>query len=128
MSESTERKRLPKPVGLYDGSCKFCVTTTDQLRNLDKDGVIDWRDLHDEKVQRQFPNIDWDRANEEIHLIHTDGRVRTGVNAVRDIAELIGGEAGRLVAQTMEVPGVHEAAEMVYKTISENRHRIMGRN
>ncbi|MCB2155930.1 DUF393 domain-containing protein [bacterium] len=120
------KKLLAKPVVLYDGSCKFCSKSTDQLMALDKDGCIDWLDLHDEKVQKRFAGIDWERAHEEIHLIHRDGRVHTGVGALRDIAEMIGGEAGKAMSRAMDIPGIRESADLIYKVISENRHRIWG--
>lgn len=120
----TTTKLLERPVVLYDGACNFCVKTTDQLMALDKEHRIDWQDLNDESVRKHFVGIDWERAKEEIHLIHRDGRVHTGVNALRDIAELIGGEAGQAVSRAMDLPGIRESAGLIYKVISENRHRI----
>ena len=119
---------LPKPYVLYDGSCKMCVTATDQLRDLDTDGVIEWRDMHDEAMHRKFPNLDWTRVKDEIHLIHRDGRVRTGSRAVRDISELIGGEVGKAAARALDLPGVKDASDLIYRIVSENRHKIMGKN
>ena len=115
---------LEKPVVLFDGSCTLCVTTTDQLRALDKDGALDWRDLNDEAMRRKFPRLDWARVNEVIHLIHRDGRVVTGSRAVRDIAEMIGGEVGKSVAGIMNQPGVKDAADIIYGLVSSNRGRI----
>lgn len=118
---------LSKPVVLYDGACKFCTTTTNQLRALDTEGTIEWVELHDENVRKRFPKIDWERAEEEMHLIHVDGRVRTGARAVRDVADLIGGDVGQAAARAMDLPGVKDAADIVYRIVSENRHRIMGK-
>lgn len=128
MSDATSEKRmvLEKPVGLYDGACKFCVSTTNQLREMDRHGVIDWQDLHDPAVRARFPKLDWKLAEEEIHLIHRDGRVVTGVRALHDIAELIGGELGGAAAKVMELPGVREAADALYHLISQHRYEIFG--
>lgn len=117
---------LSKPVALYDGTCKLCITATDQLRSLDKEGVIEWLDMNDEKLRTRFPKVDWERAKEEIHLIHTDGRMRTGSRAVRDIAEMIGGDVGKAAARAMDLPGLRDASDLIYHLVSENRHRIMG--
>ncbi len=122
----TDKNVLEKPVVLFDDSCKLCATTTSQMKSLDKEGVIEWLDLHNEAVRRRFPSIDWHRAEEEIHLIHTDGKVRTGARAVRDIAELIGGEVGSAAAKAMDLPGVRDAADLIYHIVAENRHKIMG--
>lgn len=125
MTASSPRPHvLDKPVVLYDGSCDFCTTTTDQLRQLDRDGAIDWRDLHDEANRRKFPKLDWKRVEEEIHLIHRDGRVVVGSRAVRDIAGLIGGEVGKSLAGVMDQPGIKDASDIVYGLVSANRHRI----
>lgn len=124
MTEQATRQVLPKPVVLYDGSCSLCTTTTDQLREMDKDGVIDWLDLHNETNRKRFPNLDWNRVEEEIHLIHTTGRVRTGSKAVADIAEMIGGDIGRQAAEMMRQPGIRDAADMIYKLVSQNRGTI----
>jgi len=120
-------RQLEKPIVLFDGTCKFCVTTTDQMRALDKDGVIEWIDMNTEGVRERFPKIDWERAKEEMHLIHRDGRVHTGARAVRDIAALIGGDVGAAAAKAMDLPGIRDAADLVYHIVAENRHRIMGR-
>lgn len=125
MSEAT--KVLERPVVLYDGSCKVCITAADQLRALDKEGVIDWKDANDPVQRERFPKIDWKRAEKEIHLVHVDGRVRTGAKAVRDIAEMIGGDVGRAAAKAMDLPGVRDAADVIYAIVSENRHRIGGK-
>jgi len=118
------KKVLERPVVLYDGSCKVCVSSTDQLRGLDKNGVFDWLDANDPVQRARFPKIDWDRAMKEIHLVHVDGRVRTGARAVRDIAEAIGGEVGKAAAKAMDLPGIRDAADLVYAIVSENRHRF----
>ncbi|MBX3727884.1 MAG: DUF393 domain-containing protein [Candidatus Sumerlaeia bacterium] len=115
---------LERPVVLFDSACKLCTTTTSQLRDLDKSGAIDWLDLHDPAVRRRFPRIDWKRAEEEMHLVHRSGRVVTGARAVADVAELIGGEVGRAAAAAMKLPGVRDAADIVYHIVSENRHRL----
>lgn len=124
MSEKKKARQLERPVVLYDKSCKFCVTTTEQARSLDKEGKIEWLDVHDDAVRRRFPRIDWERAEKELHLIHRDGRVTTGSRAVRDVADLLGGEAGHVLAQIMDLPGIREAADIAYHIISENRDRI----
>jgi len=129
MAQTQTRKQvLEKPIVLYDNSCKFCVTTADQLREYDKDNALDWQDMNDEAVQRRFPNIDWERAADEIHFVDTDGRVTTGSRAVADIAKVIGGDVGKAAAGAMNLPGVKQASDIVYEIISKNRHKIMGRN
>lgn len=123
---SAPKKVLEKPVVLFDDTCRLCVTTTSQMRGLDKDGAIDWRPLSEPGLRERFPRIDWERAKDEMHLIHTDGRVTTGARAVSDIAEMIGGDVGAAAARAMSLPGVRDAADLVYKIVSENRHKIMG--
>ena len=117
---------LEKPVVLYDATCRMCSTAANQLRQTDKDGVLDWLDINDADVRAKFPGIDWKRAEEEIHLVHLDGRIRTGARAVRDIAELIGGDLGQAAARAMDLPGVRDAADIIYHIVSQNRHRIFG--
>ena len=121
-----KKQQLEKPVVLYDASCRFCVTAADQMRELDKNGDIEWLDKDDPDVQKRFQGVDWDRADEEIHFIHTDGKITVGSRAVADIAETIGGDVGRTAARAMKLPGVKEASDLIYKVVSENRHRIMG--
>ncbi len=118
---------LGKPTVLYDGSCRMCVTATSQLRETDKEGRLEWLDINDPSVRARFPRIDWKRAEEEIHLVHLDGRVRTGARAVRDIAELIGGELGQAAARAMDLPGVRDAADLIYHLVAQNRHLLFGR-
>jgi len=124
MNPTDEPKVLDKPVVLYDAQCKVCITATDQLRALDRNGVVEWRDVNDPAQRERFPNIDWERAMKEIHIIHTNGRVHTAARAVRDIAELMGGEVGRSAVRAMDLPGIKDAAELIYTIVSENRHRF----
>jgi len=119
---------LEKPVVLYDGTCRMCTTAVKQLREMDKDGVLDWLDINERDVRAQFPKVDWKRAEEEIHLVHTDGRMRTGSRAVRDIAEMIGGDLGQAAARAMDLPGVRDAADIIYHIVAQNRHRVFGSN
>ncbi|MGF1572879.1 MAG: thiol-disulfide oxidoreductase DCC family protein [Sumerlaeia bacterium] len=118
---------LPKPVVLYDGSCNLCVKAHDQLRALDKDETLDWLDITQESTRIKFPNVDWKRAEDEIHLVHKDGRIRTGSRAVRDITELIGGEVGQAAAKLMDIPGIKTASDAIYQLVAENRFRVFGR-
>src|SRR5690606_22116248 len=110
------------PVVLYDGTCRMCATMTNQLREADKEGVLEWLDINDAAVRAQFPKVDWKRAEEEIHLIHTDGRMRTGARAIGDIAEMVGGEMGKAAARAMEMPGIRDAADVFYHLVAQNRH------
>jgi predicted DCC family thiol-disulfide oxidoreductase YuxK len=105
----------------------MCVTAASQLRETDKEGRLEWLDINDPAVRSRFPRIDWKRAEEEIHLVHLDGRVRTGAKAVRDIAELIGGELGQAAAKAMDLPGIRDAADLIYHLVAQNRHLLFGR-
>ncbi len=125
--KSTAKKTLEKPVVLYDGTCKMCTTAAKQLREADKEGVLEWLDINDADVRAQFPAVDWKRAEDEIHLVHTDGRIRTGAKAARDIAEMIGGDLGQAAARAMDLPGVRDAADIIYHIVAQNRHRIFGK-
>lgn len=125
-TERTGNKVLEKPAVLYDGSCKLCISTTDQLRDFDREHKIDWLDLGDPQVRARFPRVDWERAKDEIHFIHENGRIVTGIRAVHDIADCIGGDAGHFAARALEVPGIREAADVLYHIISENRFKISG--
>ncbi|MDX1971854.1 MAG: DUF393 domain-containing protein, partial [Candidatus Sumerlaeia bacterium] len=118
---------LPKPVVLYDGSCNLCVTAHDQLRALDREETLDWLDITEESTRKRFPNVDWKRAEDEIHLIHTNGRMTTGSRAVADIAELLGGELGKTAVKLLKLPGMQNAADLIYGIIAENRHNLFGR-
>lgn len=117
-------RRLAKPVVLYDGSCKLCISATDQLRKLDTEGALDWLNMREDEVRARFRGIDWKRAEEEIHLVRTDGRLRVGVDAVREISEMIGGDVGKAASAALDLPGVRQAADVIYSIVAANRHII----
>lgn len=120
-------RRLAKPVVLYDGSCRLCISATDQLRKLDTEDALDWLNMREDAVRARFRGIDWRRAEEEIHLVRTDGRLRVGVDAVREISEMIGGDVGKAASVALDLPGVRQAADVIYSIVAANRHHLMSK-
>ncbi len=107
---------------LYDGACGVCRRTVSVLRGLDVLHRLEYRDVNDwAAVRERFPGLDRDACLEVMHLVATDGQVRTGFYAYRALAWRL--PATWPLLPLLYVPGVPAVGRRVYAAVAARRLR-----
>ncbi|HEX2360803.1 MAG TPA: DUF393 domain-containing protein [Jiangellaceae bacterium] len=111
-----------RPVLVYDGDCAFCTSC---VKFVDR-----WVPTTAEVAPWQFADllelgVTADRAERELLWVHASGRVDGGADAVAALLVDSGG-AWRLLGRLMLVPPVSWIADVGYRLVAANRHRLPG--
>lgn len=106
---------------LFDGSCSLCRASVVRVRRFDRDGLVEFLDLHEATTVQRFPKIDRGEAMRSMQAVDKQGRVYTGVDAWAQIGLQLPG--WKLLAWILLVPGIHWIARLVYRWFARNRYR-----
>ena len=110
------------PVLIYDGDCAFCSSSVrfiqNHIRRRPRWEPWQWLDLDDYGVSRD----DCERA---VQFVAIDGTVHSGERGVARVL-IFGGKGWAVLGRILLVPGVRHLAGIVYRWISNNRHRMPG--
>jgi predicted DCC family thiol-disulfide oxidoreductase YuxK len=112
---------LPRLTVLFDGACSLCRASVARVRPFDREGRIEFLDLHDPSSIRRFPNLDREEAMRSMQAVDKLGRIHTGADAWAQIGLELPGWA--LFSRILLVPGVHWMARVVYGWTARNRYR-----
>src|SRR5215467_9179201 len=67
---------------LYDGHCRFCTRSAKALARRVGRGRILPRDFQEDGVLAKLPGVTYEACMKRMHLVHPDGRVFAGAEAV----------------------------------------------
>lgn len=115
----------PRPVLLYDGSCRFCIAGKTRLLRLAAPGSITPVNSKDPGALARYPQVSDAAANRALQLVHPDGRVDSGAAAICSVLETR--PAWRTLTWLYRVPGIRQLTDALYAVIARNRYRIAGR-
>jgi predicted DCC family thiol-disulfide oxidoreductase YuxK len=111
-----------RPVLVYDGDCGFCTTCVRfvERRLRSRARIVAWQhaDLAALGVTRAA-------AERAVQWVAPDGRVSRGAAAVGRLL-VDSGWPWRLLGYPMFTPPVSWLAELVYRVVAANRHRLPG--
>ncbi|MEZ4608089.1 MAG: DUF393 domain-containing protein [Deinococcales bacterium] len=110
-----------KATVLYDGNCVFCRRQVAFLDRLSRQR-LNLLNLHEH--WRDYPQVSFEAAMQEMKLIDEKGKVYGGAGAVAKSLEI----AYPLLklSKLYNLPGVKWFCDMAYRLIAENRYRLMG--
>ncbi|MCM3879052.1 MAG: DUF393 domain-containing protein [Vicinamibacterales bacterium] len=108
----------PSPVLVYDGDCDFCRFWLSRWQSRLGDR-LESLPFQDSRVAKRFPHLPADRLKGAVHLVASDGTIRTGAGAVFEIMSL-GGRPLPMRAYR-HVPGVASLSELGYRFVAANR-------
>ena len=107
---------------LYDDGCPLCTFQMSLLTRLDRRGRIEMVPLSGAHAAELVPEATAEQLREAVHVVAADGRVFRGARALR----FLGGKLPALwpLAALLWIPGVILVAELAYRLVSRNRHRL----
>lgn len=110
-----------RSVLLYDGDCMFCNRSVDLGARMG--ARVDFQPW--QRADLDTLGVSEERAQREVVLVAPNGRTRSGASAVAALLWTCPGP-WRYAGPVLDLPGVRTVAELVYRLISDNRHRLAG--
>jgi predicted DCC family thiol-disulfide oxidoreductase YuxK len=108
---------------VYDGNCVLCQQSKRIIEVLDWLNRVEFLNLHDwEVVQARYPNLDYEAAMGQMHVVGEDGRLLAGFQGVRRLLREL--PLGFPVWLILHLPGMNWLGTSVYRFIARNRYRI----
>lgn len=125
-SSTSSDSSVKKVKILYDGECPLCVKEINLLSKLNqKKQTLDLVDVSKPNYDpSQHSGISYDKAMEVMHVIGTDGKIYTKVDAFYEMYKAVG--LGWLWAWA-KLPGISNVMEKAYMWFARNRLRWTGR-
>lgn len=123
---------LPTPDGLpgadvviFDGDCRFCRATVNQLRWLDGKDRLAFLSLHDPVVASRYPDLDHEALMAKMHLVDSEGRRHAGAASLKYLSRRL--PKMWLMAPFLHIPFTMPLWRWMYAFIAKRRYRIAGR-
>ena len=105
----------------YDGFCPLCVREMAQLRQIDKQGVLQLVDIQLAESQALYPQIDFSEASRILLALTADGHLLRGLDSTHAAWSAVG--LGYRTAW-LRWPVVRWFADRAYLYFAANRYRI----
>jgi predicted DCC family thiol-disulfide oxidoreductase YuxK len=106
---------------LFDGDCGFCTSAAGVAARIAPDvTVAPWQ-----RVDLDALGVRADAAADALQWVAVDGRVYAGAAATARFL-VSAGRAWKLLGWLLLLPVVRTVAELVYRLVAANRHRLPG--
>src|SRR5215467_10186945 len=108
---------------IYDGQCVICNESKRIITTLDWLHRVEFLDLHHwNEVEARYPQLQYEQAMGQIHVVTPDGRLVGGFEGVRRLmGDLPLAYPFWLI---MHLPGMDWVGNKVYPFIARNRYGI----
>jgi predicted DCC family thiol-disulfide oxidoreductase YuxK len=114
-----------RPTVVYDGECAYCRRQVQKMQQRDQEGVFDYVPRQTEGLTERFPKLAEGDFNTGMRLVHEDGSVSVGADAIYRIATRLAG--WKRLAWLYRVPGLQQLFRAAYGWVAKNRHRLAKR-
>ncbi|MGW9081519.1 thiol-disulfide oxidoreductase DCC family protein [Streptomyces kronopolitis] len=111
------------PLLAYDGDCGFCQNVISRISAPSRPAMsaVPWQFLPEETTRPHS-----DRLNREVLLLQ-DGRVlAAGAKALAGYMRASPTRLYRIAGTVIVLPGVSQGANVIYRWVARNRHRLPG--
>ena len=112
-------------VVIYYGACKFCLRQVERMRRREPAERLEYVPRQTPGLDERFPQVASGDFDTGMRLVHRDGRVSVGADAVYHAARELKG--WRRLAWLYRVPGLKTLMRGVYAWLARNRYRLAGR-
>lgn len=120
----TQVQSQTKPVVVYDGDCHFCRKQIQRFKARDSGKTFEYCPRQTEGIEERFPKLAEDDFNTGMRLVHPNGEVSVGADAVYQIAIHLRGY--KYLAWLYQVPVAHQIARATYAWIAAHRMKLAG--
>ena len=110
---------------LYDGDCPLCLRETNFLKTKDKKNLINFVDISINYFPKNFKNISYKQAMDNLHGILGNGEIIIGVDVLAYSYELVG--LGWIYFPT-KLPIFSNFIRFLYKYWAKYRLKLTGRD
>jgi len=107
---------------LFDSECTLCVRFTQALKLVDKDKTIDFREILDEEIYKEYPELSFEDCSETIHLITKENKIIKGSEVIKYLIEHI--PSVSKFAWLIEPESAQKAMDVFYNKVNEVRKTI----
>ncbi len=111
---------LTRPVVVYDGECPFCLKHVGKMKRRDPGGAFEYQPRQAQGLDRRFPQLTKGDFNSGMRLVHQDGSVSVGADAVYEISRRLRG--WKYLAWLYRVPVLQTVCRSTYAWIARNRY------
>jgi predicted DCC family thiol-disulfide oxidoreductase YuxK len=106
---------------LFDGDCGFCTTAAGLAARIAPDATV----VPYQRADLAALGVRTEDAATSLQWVTTDRRVYAGAAAAARL--LVGaGRAWKLLGRLLLLPGIRTIAELLYRLVAANRHRLPG--
>ena len=105
-----------------DPNCPLCRQFRKWIVHLDREGLVEIVELDDPRLPERFPQLDLERASEFLTVCDRLGRVREGVEAMRQLTRHV--PALRRLQWVYRLPGVTPTLRGIYRTAQRHRKKL----
>lgn len=106
----------------YDSKCELCRRFKEWLAARDREGIIQALELDDPELAARFPDVDFERAREQLTVRDREGNLFQGLAALRRLARHLPGI--RRLDWIYRLPGMKIVAGGLYRTVNRYRTKL----
>ena len=114
-----------RPVVVFDGECPFCLKQVNRMQTRDTDATFEYVPRQADGLRQRFPELMEGNFISGMRLVHTDGSVSVGADAIYHIARRIKG--WRRLAWLYRIPVLHWFFRRAYAWVAKNRYMLAKR-
>lgn len=108
---------------IYDGYCVLCQQSRKIVNALDWLKRVEFLNIHDwNEVSTRYPNLDFEQAMGQMHVVTDNGQLMGGFEGVRRLLRDL--PLGFPLWLLLHIPGMNWLGNRIYKLIASNRYRI----
>ena len=111
-----------QPVVVYDGECPFCLKQVEKMKRRDTAGAFEFVPRQADGLELRFPRLEEGNFDSGMRLVHTDGTISVGADAVYHIARRL--DRWKYLAWLYRVPILKSLCRAVYAWVAANRYRL----
>ncbi|MDP7319292.1 MAG: DCC1-like thiol-disulfide oxidoreductase family protein [Bacteriovoracaceae bacterium] len=110
---------MEKVVLLYDSECSLCTRFKKALEHLDSESLIEYKSIYDQEVYLNYPQLNTEECQQEVHMIIEDGKVIRGGDVIEYLVKIFPGVSK--FSWLIESESGKKAINVFYKKLNDMR-------
>ncbi|OUR93466.1 hypothetical protein A9Q84_18505 [Halobacteriovorax marinus] len=119
------QKSFELPLLVYDGECSMCERFAKSIHKFDSTSHINIHSFHDEDIFANFPMLNAEDCDKEVHLILEDQSVLRGARVVEYLVTL--NPMIKKISWLVESDAGRKAIDIFYKSANIYRETLLNR-